>query len=106
MDFGVFLHFFAEKAIKTIISEYIGCINLEGLNLRSKRHRRSRAGAHRLNGPQIANINQCWSMDFVSDQLFDGKRFRALALVDNYQQKMSCYRSRSISQRNWMLLIL
>jgi putative transposase len=60
---------------------------LEGLNLRSKKHRRSMAGAHRLNRPQMVNINQCWSMDFLSDQLFDGKRFRALAIVDNYSRK-------------------
>jgi len=25
-------------------------------------------------------------MDFVSDQLFDGRRFRALILVDNYSR--------------------
>ena len=26
-------------------------------------------------------------MDFVSDQLFDGKRFRALTIVDNFSRK-------------------
>ena len=26
-------------------------------------------------------------MDFVSDQLFDGKRFRALTVVDNFSRK-------------------
>lgn len=59
----------------------------EGLNLRSKRHRRSRAGAHRMERHHVDNVNQCWSMDFVSDQLFDGKRFRALTIVDNYSRK-------------------
>ena len=59
----------------------------EGLNLRSKRHRRSKAGAHRLERPQIESIHQCWSMDFMMDQLFDGKRFRALTIVDNYSRK-------------------
>ena len=28
-------------------------------------------------------------MDFVSDQLFDGRRFRALTIVDNFSRK--CY---------------
>ena len=28
--------------------------------------------------------NQTWSMDFVADALFDGRRFRALILVDNF----------------------
>lgn len=60
---------------------------LEGLNLRSKRHRRSRAGAHRLERLKIEKVNQCWSMDFMSDQLFDGKRFRILTVVDNYTRK-------------------
>jgi putative transposase len=60
---------------------------LEGLNLRTKRNRRSRAGAHRMERPGITHINQCWSMDFMSDQLFDGKRFRALTIVDNCSRK-------------------
>jgi len=60
---------------------------LEGLNLRSKRPRRSRSGAHRTEKPIVEQINQCWSMDFVSDQLFDGKRFRILTVVDNYSRK-------------------
>lgn len=59
----------------------------EGLNLRSKRPRRSRSGAHRLERPQINRINQVWSMDFMSDQLFDGKRFRILTVVDNFSRK-------------------
>jgi putative transposase len=47
--------------------------------------------------PDISNINQCWSMDFVSDQLFDGHRFRALTIVDNYSRKsMAIHANRSI----------
>ncbi len=60
---------------------------LEGLNLRSKRHRRGRSGAHRIERMQIEKINQCWSMDFVSDQLFDGKKFRILTVIDNCSRK-------------------
>ena len=60
---------------------------LEGLNLRSKRPRRSRSCSHRLDRLEVFKINQCWSMDFVSDQLFDGRRFRALTVVDNYSRK-------------------
>lgn len=32
----------------------------------------------------ITGANQVWSMDFVSDALFNGKRFRALTVVDVY----------------------
>lgn len=60
---------------------------LEGLNLRSKRPHRSRAGAHRSDKPPVEHVNQCWSMDFMSDQLFDGKRFRTLTVVDNFSRK-------------------
>jgi putative transposase len=59
----------------------------EGLNLRSKRPRRSKTAAHRQQRPEVTGPHQCWSMDFVSDQLFDGRRFRALTLVDNYSRE-------------------
>lgn len=31
--------------------------------------------------------NDCWSMDFVSDALFNGKRFRSLTVVDAYTRE-------------------
>ena len=55
----------------------------EGLHLRSKRPRRNKAAANRLERLPNLNLHQCWSMDFVSDALFDGRRFRALTIVDN-----------------------
>jgi len=55
----------------------------EGLNLRSKRPRRNKAAAHRLERPENNRLHQCWSMDFVQDQLFDGRKFRCLTVVDN-----------------------
>jgi putative transposase len=27
--------------------------------------------------------NDCWSMEFLSDQLFDGRKIRVLSIVDN-----------------------
>lgn len=60
---------------------------LQGLNLRSKRPRRSRADAHRLPRLQSGHFFQHWSMDFVADQLFDGRRFRSLTVVDNWSRK-------------------
>ncbi len=32
-------------------------------------------------------MHQVWSMDFVANQLFNGKRFRILTIVDNYSKK-------------------
>jgi len=59
----------------------------EGLHLRSKRPRRRVAAAHRLERPELTGIDQCWSMDFVSDNLFNGGRIRALTVVDNYSRE-------------------
>ena len=58
----------------------------EGLNLRSKRPRRNKAAAHRMERPDINDLHQCWSMDFVSDNLFNGQRFRCLTIVDNFSR--------------------
>ena len=58
----------------------------EGLNLRSKPHRRSRAGMLRENHPSVKEINECWSMDFVSDALYNGQKFRTLTIIDNFSR--------------------
>ncbi len=59
----------------------------EGLNLRTKRPRRRKAAAHRLERPVLTAPNQSWSMDFVSDALFNGNKFRALTVVDNHMRE-------------------
>jgi putative transposase len=59
---------------------------LEGLNLRKKRPRRHVSAAHRQQRP-VLTVDQCWSMDFVSDNLFNGRRFRALTVVDNFSRE-------------------
>ena len=46
----------------------------EGLNLRIIRPRRSKASANRMDRPDISTINQVWSMDFVADQTFNGRK--------------------------------
>lgn len=56
----------------------------EGLNLRTKRPRRNRSGAHRLERKENLSINKVWSMDFVQDALYNGEGFRVLTVVDNY----------------------
>ena len=59
----------------------------EGLNLRSKRPRRHKTAAHRLERPEITGLYQCCSMDFVADQLFNGQKIRVLTLVDNFSRE-------------------
>ena len=59
----------------------------EGLNLRRRRPRRRVAAAHRMERPELSTINECWSMDFVADNLFNGNRIRALTVVDNFSRE-------------------
>jgi putative transposase len=60
---------------------------LAGLNLRRERPKRRRAAAHRMSRPDVTKPNDCWTMDFVADQLFDGRRFRALTILDQYTRE-------------------
>jgi len=58
----------------------------EGLALRKKRRRKGAAGA-RIILPAPDRPNQTWSMDFITDSLVTGRRFRALAIVDDYSRE-------------------
>ncbi len=55
---------------------------LEGLALRHKKPKK-RISCLRVVPSSPKAPNECWSMDFVSDCLHDGRRFRALTIVDN-----------------------
>ena len=59
----------------------------EGLNLRRKRPRRHVTAVRRERRPAAAGRNEVWSMDFVSDSLFNGRRFRILRLVDDFSRE-------------------
>ena len=59
----------------------------EGLNLRAKRPKRRVSAMHRNQRREATGINESWSMDFVSDSLFNGRRFRSLTLVDNFSRE-------------------
>ena len=47
----------------------------EGLNLRQK-SKRKRISQARIPKVDITRVNQCWAMDFMSDALFNGRRFK------------------------------
>lgn len=96
------LNFFAEKLPTRGFDEYYGRIRNEGLvwnrkrvlrvyrlmnlNLRRKRKRRLPA---RIKEPlaQPLGINHTWSMDFMSDSLNYGRRFRVLNIIDDYNRE-------------------
>ncbi|BEQ16950.1 insertion element protein [Desulfoferula mesophila] len=54
-----------------------------GLSLRLKRSKKRPSQVRGL-VPVARRPNERWSMDFVSDSLHDGRRFRALTIVDNF----------------------
>lgn len=58
----------------------------EGLSLRLKK-RKKRASHLRVILDRPDRINQHWSMDFVSDSLFTGRRFRVLTVVDDFSRE-------------------
>ena len=60
---------------------------LEGLNIRARRPRRRKSAAQRKRQGSAAAPNEIWSMDFMSDALFDGRRIKLFNIVDNYTRE-------------------
>ena len=59
----------------------------EGLALRRKRPWRHATAVHRERRRPAQVRNEIWSMDFVADQLADGRRFRALTVIDLFTRE-------------------
>lgn len=59
----------------------------EGLCIRRRSPRRRKSVQVRPDRPAAAHANASWSMDFMSDQLLGGQRFRLLTLVDNFKRE-------------------
>jgi putative transposase len=70
----------------------------EGLNLRAKGCRK-KLGVPRMPVKDMpVKPNECWAMDFVSDQLFDGRRFRTLTLIDVFSREcLAIYADKGIT---------
>jgi putative transposase len=58
----------------------------EGLSLRQRRGRRRYRGVRVVLALPV-KVNQRWSMDFMSDALADGRRFRVLNVVDDFSRE-------------------
>lgn len=58
----------------------------EGLAVRRKVRKKLNAG-ERVQKPTVSGPNQRWSMDFMSDQLASGQRFRVLNVVDDFTRE-------------------
>jgi putative transposase len=67
-----------KKLVQRVYSE-------EGLAVRRRNRKRVAVPRTPLAAPRRAN--ERWSMDFVSDALGDGRRFRALTIVDDFTRE-------------------
>jgi putative transposase len=56
----------------------------EGLQLRNKAPKRRVSAKLREDRSSPTGPNEVWAMDFMSDQLFDGRRIRVLPLIDAF----------------------
>jgi putative transposase len=63
---------------------------LEGLQMRHKPPRRRVSAKLREGRTNATHPNQVWSMDFMADELFDGRRLRLLTIVDNVSRVSPC----------------
>lgn len=60
---------------------------LEGLQLRMKLKRRKRISLQRGRVMPATAPNEHWSMDFVHDQMLDGRAFRILTVIDQWSRE-------------------
>jgi len=66
----------------------------ENLTMRIKKPRRHVSSRNRITPTPASAANQRWSMDFMSDQLFDNRRIRILTLVDDFTRESLALRAR------------
>ena len=59
----------------------------DGLSMRVNKPRRHRSVSNRIPPPSAIRPNESWSMDFMADELFDGRRFRLLTIVDDFTRE-------------------
>jgi putative transposase len=59
----------------------------EGLCVGRHKPRRHRSAVTRPARTTAVRVNESWSMDFMADQLFDGRKFRLLTLVDDFSRE-------------------
>jgi putative transposase len=64
----------------------------EGLSVRKKK-RRNFAVCPREPMPVPDKANDRWSLDFVSDALFSGRKFRTLNVIDDFSRECPAIKS-------------
>lgn len=59
----------------------------EGLGLKRKKPKRRRAAVSRRNQAAAKEPNERWAIDFMHDELADGKKIRVLTVIDVFSRK-------------------
>ena len=59
----------------------------EGLMMHPKRPRRHVSANRRMEKVMAKRPNESWSMDFMSDELYNGQRIKLFTLVDNFTRE-------------------
>lgn len=59
----------------------------EALMRRNQKPKRHESCRKRDDRPVAAGVDEIWSMDFMSDEIFEGWRIRLLAIVDNFTRE-------------------
>jgi len=69
----------------------------EGLNLRYPAKRKQISAPRASGAEKTMCLNEYWAKDFVSDQLCNGQRFRALTIIDTFSREcLDIYANKSI----------
>ena len=84
--FENYYHRLRRKGYKWAWSRILRVYRSMGLVMRQKRRRRL-PEQHRRPLKQPLQLNEVWSMDFMSDSLTDGRSFRVLNVIDDHNRE-------------------
>jgi putative transposase len=83
---GAFMPCFGETVLTSITNAFSASTRLAGLAVKRRKKRCGVAGERE----QLAlprRPNEVWSMDFISDELANGKRIKVLTIVDDFTKE-------------------
>ena len=86
MDIRVFTFCCGAKGGSSIANEFT-VYREEELSMRLKMPRRRKAAVVRTERPTAIAVNQTWSMDFMADNLADGRKIRLLTIVVKFSRE-------------------
>ena len=71
-----------------------------------RRSRKKFKSAPRIPLPAPTAANQCWSMDFVHDALYNGRKLKSLNIVDDYTRECVAIETDSSLGGKWVVRVL